>query len=161
VYEVPFESPVIRQLRASPLFCTHVFTEPVVPVGEALTVYCVIVAPPESTGAFQETETPPFKGVNLIPTGAPGVDLGVLEIAFDDSDVPASFTAVTVMDWTAPFVKPLIVQVVFATEEPLTTVKPFTWQVCPEGIALATYRIIGEPLLSTFVEIALHLTTRL
>jgi hypothetical protein len=103
-----------------------VFTEPVVPVGDALTVYWVIGAPPESTGAFQDTDTPPFKGVNLIPTGAPGVNLGVLEIAFDASDVPASLAAVTVIDCTAPLVKPLMVQVVLATDDPFTTVNPFT-----------------------------------
>jgi hypothetical protein len=75
-----------------------VITEPPAPVGEALTVYLVIVAPPESTGAFQVTETPPFRGVNLTPTGAPGADLGVVEIGFDETEVPASFTAVTVID---------------------------------------------------------------
>jgi hypothetical protein len=98
VYEVPLDKPLIKQLLASPLFWTQVTTEPPVPVGEALTVYLVIVAPPESTGAFQVTETPPFRGVSFTPTGAPGADLGVVEIALDETDVPASLTAVTVID---------------------------------------------------------------
>jgi hypothetical protein len=95
-YEVPFDRPVIKQLRDSPLFCTQVITEPAVPVGEALTVYLLMVAPPESTGAFQVTDTPPFSGVSFTPTGAPGAALGVVEIAFDEAEVPASLTAVTV-----------------------------------------------------------------
>jgi len=89
---------VIKQLLASPLFWIQVITEPDVPVGDALTVYLVIVAPPESTGAFQVTDTPPFSGVSFTPTGAPGADLGVVEIVFDETEVPASFTAVTVTD---------------------------------------------------------------
>jgi hypothetical protein len=70
----------------------------VVPVGAAFTVYLVIGVPPESTGAFQLTEIPPLSGVNLIPTAAPGADLGVVEIAFEAAEVPASLTAVTVTD---------------------------------------------------------------
>ena len=68
------------------------------PAGEALTVYLVIAAPPESTGAFQLTETPPFRGVSFTPTGEPGADLGVVEIVLDETEVPASLTAVTVID---------------------------------------------------------------
>jgi hypothetical protein len=55
-------------------------------------------APPLSTGAFQVTDTPPLRGVNFTPTGAPGADLGVVEMAFDEADAPASFNAVTVTD---------------------------------------------------------------
>jgi hypothetical protein len=86
----------------------------------------VIVAPPESTGAFQETFTPLFKGVNCTPTTAPGADLGVVEIAFDEAEVPASLTAVRVTVCKEPFVRPDIVQVVFATEEPPLLENPST-----------------------------------
>jgi hypothetical protein len=61
-------------------------------------VYLIIGVPPESIGAFQEIETPPLRGVSFTPTGAPGADLGVVELAFDAEDAPASFTAVTVTD---------------------------------------------------------------
>jgi hypothetical protein len=89
-------------------------------------VYLVIVAPPESTGAFQVTLTPPFSGVNFTPTTAPGADLGVVEITFDEAEVPASFTAVTVTVCKEPLVKPLIVQVVLATVEPPLVENPST-----------------------------------
>jgi hypothetical protein len=121
----------------------------------------VIVAPPESIGAFQVTFTPPFNGVNLTPTTAPGADLGVVEIAFDEAEVPPSFTATTVTDCNDPLVRPEIVQVVLATVEPPLLEDPSTSHIFPEGIALAMYLVIGEPLKSAFVEIALHLTTKL
>jgi hypothetical protein len=89
-------------------------------------VYLVTVAPPESIGAFQVTFTPLFRGVNLIPTGAPGAALGVVESEFEDAEVPASFTATTVTDCNDPFVRPVIVQVVLATEDPPLLEKPST-----------------------------------
>jgi hypothetical protein len=92
-------------------------------------VYLVIGVPPESIGAFQVTSTPPFSGINLTPTAAPGADLGVVEIAFDEAEVPPSFTATTVTDCNDPLVRPEIVQVVLATDEPPLLENPSTWQV--------------------------------
>lgn len=86
----------------------------------------MIGVPPESTGEFHATDTPPLRGVNFTPTGAPGADLGVVEIELEAPEVPASLTAVTETVCIEPFVNPEIVQVVLATDELFTVVKPST-----------------------------------
>ena len=68
--------------------------------------------PPSDAGADHDRETCPFPSVAVLRVGAPGTVRGVAERLFDGAPVPAAFVAVTVNEYEAPFVSPMMVQVV-------------------------------------------------
>ena len=73
----------------------------------------MIVTPPSLAGGDHETVTDPLPGVPLTLVGWPGVVRGTtLPDALDAGLVPAAFVAVTVNVYDAPFVSPLIKQLV-------------------------------------------------
>jgi hypothetical protein len=88
---VPLVSPVTVQVVAPVVV-------QVKPPGDEVTVYPVMVAPPEEAGAVQETtDWALAKEVAVTPVGAPGTVAGVAE--FDGAEatlVPAALVAVTV-----------------------------------------------------------------
>jgi hypothetical protein len=94
VYSVPFERPVITQLRASPLCGAQEVDAPV--AGDAVTVYPVIGTPPVSTGAFHAMLKLPFSGSTLVTTAALGAERGVLFTPEDFKELPATLVAKTV-----------------------------------------------------------------
>ena len=49
----------------------------VLPLGDAVTVYLVITAPPFDSGASHETVTEPFAATPVTDRGAPGIVRGV------------------------------------------------------------------------------------
>lgn len=67
------------------------------PPGDAVTVYPMIVAPPLSRGALQETTADVLPRSAVTPVGIPGTVRGVTALdATDALLVPAAFAAVTV-----------------------------------------------------------------
>ena len=91
VYAVPFVSPVTTIGLDEPV--------PVNPLGEDVTVYPVIAAPPFETGAVNETVANVAPDVALTPVGAPGVvgaAVGVMDVDGEDAaPAPAELVAVT------------------------------------------------------------------
>lgn len=130
VYAVPFVSPdtVIGEL--APL--------PVNPPGLDVTVYPVIVAPPLSLGAVNETVACPFPAVAETAVGAAGIVLGVTAVlAVDAVPVPRLFIAATVNVYAVPFVRPVTV---------MGELVPVA--VTPPGLDVTVYCIISKPPLS-------------
>ena len=89
-------------------------TEHVAPVGEEVTVYDVIAAPPLSVGAVNVTFIELPELVALTSLGAFETVAGVSDDDADDkADSPAVVIALTLKVYGAPFVNPVIVQVVW------------------------------------------------
>jgi len=100
VYEVAFAKPVHD--AAVP------FTTQLAPLGDDVTVYPVIDAPPLFAGAVHETFADRTPAVAMTDVGASGVVAGVTAAdAALASELPALFVATTVKVYAVPFVKPV------------------------------------------------------
>ena len=83
----------------------------VMPPGEEVTVYPVIVAPPVLVGAVKLTVALPLLPLAEIPVGAPGaIAAGVTaDDALEAAPVPTELVAVTVKVYAVPLVRPVTV----------------------------------------------------
>ena len=105
LYSVPLVSPYTVQFKG-PDVQPHVVV--VVP-SVTLTVYCEIVAPPSSVGAFHETWSWLFPAVMVSMSGAPGTVRGVALTDELDAESPAALWALTDTEYCVPLSRPVIV----------------------------------------------------
>jgi hypothetical protein len=73
----------------------------------AVTRYDVTAEPPSSAGADHTTTASPSPGDADTSVGAPGTVRGVTTTASDARDVPTALVAVTVKEYSVPFVNPM------------------------------------------------------
>ena len=131
VYAVPLVSPltVIDVHGAVQL--------PVIPDGDEVAVYAVIVEPPSLAGAVKATVACALPAVAAPIVGAPGGPRGVALLdALDAGPVPTEFVAVTVNVYAVPLARPpTVIDVHGAVQVP----------VMPEGDEVAVYDVIVAP----------------
>jgi hypothetical protein len=111
---------------------------PVIPPGDDVAVYPVIVEPPSEAGAVKGTDACAFPATAVPIVGAPGTVTGVAELEAELAvPVPTAFVAVTVKVYAVPLVSPVTVIV------PLPACAKVP--VIPSGDEVAVYPVIVEP----------------
>jgi hypothetical protein len=121
------------------------------PLPDTVAVYWVTALPPLSPGAVHAMTARSVRAVAVTPVGASGTVRGVTEVTADAGPVPSELVAVTDTEYVAPFVSPVMVQVVpgagtvHDSPEP-ATVAVYDCTAAPSVLAGADHEMTVWPL---------------